>query len=612
MRTRSPLLAGTLVCAALFLTPGCGDDGTTPASDGAGPTAGQDDGSAGGDDSSGGDDGGERVHVGDGGRPSGGDGTSTSAIPREGEALKGFDWSTLFPAGDGWKQFPQELVFNNGAEPDTLDPHIMTGVPEHRITMAMFEGLTGHHPRTLEAVPAVAEWWEISDDGLTYTFHLREGLTWSNGDPLTAEDLRWSWERAMAPTTASQYAYQFYAIKNGREFSDGTIKDFAQVGAKVIDPLTFEVTLHSPTAYFLELTSFETLFPIHRGSFEKHGIQWTRPENFVCNGPFVLSEWRPRDAIVMVPNENYWNRNMVRLTKIVAKPFDDLNTAYNEYIAGKMDWLPDVPQKRIDEVMLDPDYYAWPWLGAYFYRFNTTKAPFDDLRVRQALNLSIDKQSLCLDTLKSGETPATVYVPRAVRDYVDYPTLEGPAYDPAKAKQLLADAGFPGGEGFPDIDLTFNTSERHKQIAEVLSSMWRENLGINVKLRNMEWKVYLEQVRSMDYQMARAGWIGDYVDPNTFLDMFVTDGGNNNTGFASAEYDALIKSASSEPDLAKRGQMLHEAEKILCLEHLPIMPIYDYVKQGVRRSRLQGLQENIRATHPFQWMYMDGPPAQGR
>ena len=381
---------------------------------------------------------------------------------------------------------------------------------------------------------------------------------------------------------------------------------------EVVDEYTFRVTLDSPTAYFLELTSFETLMPVHRATVEKHGLHWTQPANFVGNGPFVVSEWRPRASIIMTPNEKYWNRDFVRLTKIDAKPFDDLNTAFNEYLAGNMDWLPDVPQKRIDEVQMHPDYYAWPWLGSYFYRFNITKPPFDDRRVRLALNLAVNKESLCVDTLKSGEVAATGYVPAAVSEYVDYETLQGHEYDPVKAKALLAEAGYPGGEGFPDVELTYNTSERHKQVAEVITSMWRETLGINLKLRNMEWRVYLEKVDTMDYQTARAGWIGDYVDPNTFLDMFVTDGGNNNTGFANAEYDRLIAAAAREPDLSKRKVLLQKAEKILCVDELPIMPIFYYVKQGVLRPRLKGLQENIRALHPFQFMYMDGPPARGR
>ncbi len=532
-----------------------------------------------------------------------------ATIPRQGAALAEIEWSTMFPAGDGWRAFEQEFVFNNAAEPETLDPHLMTGVPEHSLALALFEGLTSHHPETLQAVPGVAAWWEISRDGLTYTFHLRDDARWSNGDPVTARDFAWSWQRALEPTTASQYAYQFYAVKNAEAFNKGSVKDIADVGFEATDDRTFVVTLAAPTPYFLDLTSFETLMPVHRASVEKHGSTWTRPENFVGNGPFTLAEWKPRDEIVMTPNPHYWNASIVRLTKIRAKAMDDMNTAYNEYLAGSLDWLKAIPQKRVDEVQLHPDYYVWPYLGCYFFRFNVTKEPFDDVRVRRAFNLAVNKESLCVETLKAGQIPATGYVPPGIHGYAG---IQGERYDPAKAKELLAAAGYPGGEGFPEVELVYNTSESHKQACEVISSMWREVLGVNVKLLNMEWKVYLDDVDNLRYQIARAGWIGDYTDPNTFMDMFVTGGGNNNTGWGSPEYDQLIRDAAVEQDAAARAQLFRRAEKILCVEDLPILPLYFYVNQGVLRPRVKGLAENIRDLHPFQYIYLDGPPATGK
>jgi oligopeptide transport system substrate-binding protein len=552
-----------------------------------------------------------RKVVGDAPAADAGDGTALpgDALPRQGEALMDVDWAGMFPAGDGWKEHEQEFVFNNGAEPETLDPHLMTGVPEHTLALALFEGLTAHHPRTLQAMPGVAAWWEISEDGLVYTFHLRDDAKWTNGETVTAEDFRWSWERALSPATASQYAYQLYAVKNAEAFNKGEVKDIAEVGMKALDDVTFEVTLGAPTPYFLDLTSFETLMPVHRATVEKHGLQWTRSENFVGNGPFTLSEWKPRDEIVMTQNEHYWNSGIVRLTKIRAKAMDDMNTAFNEYLAGSMDWLKAIPQKRIDEVQMHPDYYVWPYLGCYFFRFNITRAPFDDVRVRKAFNLAVDKQSLCVDTLKAGQIPATGYVPPGIHGYTG---VQGDDYDPAKAKQLLAEAGFPGGEGFPEVELVYNTSESHKQNCEVISSMWREVLGVNIKLRNMEWKIYLDDVDNLRYQVARAGWIGDYTDPNTFMDMFVTDGGNNNTGFANAEFDQLIRDAAIEQDPGKRAKLFQRGEQILCVEEMPILPLYFYVNQGMLRPRVKGLDENIRDLHPFQFIFMDGPPARTR
>ncbi len=533
---------------------------------------------------------------------------TTGEIPRQGEALKDIDWSTFFPPGDDWEQYDQVFVFNNSAEPETLDPHLMTGVPEHTLALALFEGLTFHHPRTLQALPGIAEWWEISEDGLVYTFHLRDNAKWSNGDPITAEDFRWSWQRALDPATASQYSYQFYAVKNAKDFNEGAIKDFAQVGAKVLDPLTFEVTLAAATPYFLDLTSFETLMPVHRATVEEHGQAWTRVENFVGSGPFTVKEWKPRDEIVMVPNPHYWNGSLTRLKEIHAKALDDRNTSYNQYLAGTIDWMKFVPQKRIDEVQKHPDYYVWPYLGTYFYRFNVTKPPFDDVRVRKAFNLAVNKASLCVDTLKAGQIPATGHVPPGIHGYDG---VKGPDYDPQAAKALLAEAGFAGGEGFPDVELMYNTDEAHKQVAEVIASMWAENLGVNVKLRNMEWKVYLADQRNLDFQISRAGWIGDYTDPNTFMDMFVKGGGNNNTGWANAEHDRLIEAAAQEQDVAKRMAMFKQAETLLCIDEMPILPIYSYVNQGMLRSRVGGLEENIRDLHPFQFIFIDGPPATG-
>ena len=584
---------------AAFLLAGCGDGGSS--SDGGESPADGDTPAA--------DDGGSPADVTNESVPGAGP-TAPEPASFEFDPVKGdIDWQAFFPPGDGWKEHEQVFVFNNSAEPETLDPHLMTGVPEHTLALALFEGLVAHHPTTLQPIPGVAERWELSEDGTVLTFHLRKDAKWTNGDPITAEDFRWSWERALTPATASEYGYQFFAVKNAREFHEGTLKDFGKVGAKAIDDHTFEVTLGAPTPYFLDLCCFETLMPVHRATVEKHGSAWTRPENFVGNGPFTVAEWKPRDEIVMVPNEHYWNRSIVRLTKIRAKALDDANTSFNEYLAGSLDWIKAIPQKRIDEVQMHPDYYVWPYLGTYFFRFNVTEAPFDDVRVRKAFNLSVNKASLCKDILKAGQIPATGYVPPSIHGYE---SVNGPDYDPVEAKRLLAEAGFPAGEGFPAVTLTYNTSESHKQVCEVLSSMWRENLGVNVKLRNMEWKVYLEEVRKLRYQIARAGWIGDYTDPNTFMDMFVKDGGNNNTGWANADYDQAIRAAAVEQDPAKRMALFQKAEKLLIVDEFPILPIYYYVNQGLLRTRVRGLDENVRDLHPFQFIYVDGPPAKGK
>lgn len=533
---------------------------------------------------------------------------ASGAIPHQGETLAKFDWDSFFTPGDGWKKHPQVLVWNNEAEPETLDPAKMTGVTEHNLAMALFEGLCTLHPETLQPIPGVASWWDISADGLVYTFHLRKDAAWSNGDPFTAEDMRWSWERALREPDC-QYKEMFFPIRGAEAFAAaGEKADWGTVGVEVADPHTLRVTLHAPTAYFLELCAFETLMPVHRKSVEANPGDWTQPGKMVANGPFVMELWKPRDRIEMVPNPRWWNRRIVRLERMVVKAIDDQGTSYNEYLAGGVDWIRSVASGKVLDAQLHPDYYVQPYLGTYFFRFNVTKKPFDDPRVRKAFNQAVDKKVICEAVLKAGQIPATGIVSPGIHGY---PELQGLPYDPKRARELLAEAGFPEGKGFPEVDLLFNTSESHKQVCEKLVEMWKTNLGVRVTLRNCEWKVYLKDTRDMQYTVVRGAWIGDYADPNTFLDMWVTDRGNNNTGWSNARYDGLIAAAAKELDQAKRFKLLEEAERLLAVEELPIMPMYYYVNQGLRRPRIQGWHENIRDLHPFQFIWMDGPAAAG-
>jgi oligopeptide transport system substrate-binding protein len=530
-------------------------------------------------------------------------------IPTQGEGLKKIDWTTFFAPGDGWKKWDQVLVWNNDAEPKTLDPGLMTGVPEHNLAIGLYEGLVSLHPETLQPLPGVAEWWEIGKDGLTYTFHLRADAKWSNGDPLTAEDFRWSWARALSPELASQYAEMLYSVDGAEAFNTGVEKDASKLGCVAADAHTFVVKLRAPTPFFLELTAHETLMPVHRATVEKWKAEWTKPEHFVGNGPFVLSEWNPRSSIVLTPNPHWWNRGIVRLTKIVAKPIDEVDTLLNEYLSGGVDWIRQIPARRIDEAQANPDYFVQPYLGSYFFRVNTTKKPFDDPRVRKAFNLAIDKKEICEKGLKAGQIAATGIVPPSMRGYQE---LKGLEYDPKKAKELLAEAGWPDGKDFPEVELLYNNNESHKKVCEMVTAMWREKLGVRVQLLQQEWQAYLQKQQNLDYQIARAGWIGDYADPNTFLDMWVTGRGLNETGWSNKEYDDLLAAAAKEQDLAKRMAMLQRAEHIVCVDEMPIIPIYYYVNQGMIRPRVKGFFENLRDQHPFQYFFIDGAPFKGK
>lgn len=500
----------------------------------------------------------------------------------------------------------QVLRFNNGAEPETLDPAIMTGNPEHMLAMALFEGLTTFDPKTLEPRPGMAESWEVSEDGTTYTFRLRQGAAWSNGDPVTAEDFLFSWRRALDPKTAAQYAYQFYYIRGAKAFNKGDVKEFSRVGVKAPDRRTLVVELVAPTAFFLDLTSFQTYMPVHQNTVQTHQEKWTAPENMVSNGAFLLEEWSPEKRIVLRRNPAYWNAGTVQLREIVAYPYEHMDTAYSLFKQGKIDWMRGIPLQKIDEIKRMPEYQVSPWLATYFYRFNVTKPPFDDARVRKALSMAVNRRSLVRDITRGGQIPALGFVP-PMRGYEE--GVSGPAYDPEKARDLLEEAGYgEGGRPFPKVDLLFNTSESHKQVAEAVTQMWKENLGITVGLYNTEWKVYLDDVTQLNYQIARAGWIGDYTDPNTFLDMFVTGGGNNNTGWSNETYDRLIEEANRELDPGKRMKLFRKAETILVAEELPILPLYFYVKQDLKAHKVQGIHPNVRALHPFTHIYIAETP----
>lgn len=497
----------------------------------------------------------------------------------------------------------QVLIYNNGAEPQYLDPTLMQGVPGHTIALALFEGLTSLHPKTLVPVPGVAKRWDISADARTYTFHLRR-CKWSSGEPLTAHDFVYSWRRALDPKTATFYAEMLYPVHNGEPLNKGKIDDAKQLGVRALDAHTLEVRLEHPLPYFLELTAFATYAPINRHCFEKHGDKWTRPRHMVCNGPFFLAEHRPKERIVMKKNPHYWNAARVVLQEIHALAVDDSETALKMYRAGEVDWIRDIPAVKVAESKDAAEAGAFrytPALGTYFYRFNVTRPPLDDPRVRRALAMAIDRAAIAHYIQRAGQRPARSFVPPV---FMDYTPVEGPPYDPGRARELLAQAGYAQGQGFPELEILYNTSDSHKNIAETIQFMWRTELGVHVNLRNQEWKVYLDSTNRLRYDIARSSWIGDYNDPSTFLDMFITDGGNNRTGWSHPGYDELLRAARREPNTRKRAKLLQQAERILVDAEMPIVPIYFYVYTYLVRPRVRGIYDNFRNVHPFQYIYL--------
>lgn len=497
-----------------------------------------------------------------------------------------------------------------GPEPKTLDPAVATGFLEARILDCLFEGLVGYDPDRYTPIPGVAERWEISPDGRVYTFHLRHDARWSDGAPVRAEDFRYSWKRALDPETASEYAYQLYPIRNAKPFNEGQLQDFGQVGVECPDPLTVRVTLEKPTPYFLEIAGFMTLLPAHRTSIEKHGSDWIKPGKMVSNGPFVLEDWRPNHRIVVQKNPHYWDRGRVRLGRVAVYATNSSITTFNLYEAGVADWIPSVPLHITEAVRTRPDFHAWQQLGTNFIRFNVTGKPFDDVRVRKAFALVIDRDLIVEQVLRCGETPARVFVPPKLAELTGYRSPEGLAFNPDEARRLLREAGFPEGHGFPgNLSLTIAQREDSVHLAEVIREMWKKELGVEIRIAQQEWKVFLDTVHSLQYDLALLGWIGDYQDPNTFLNMFVTGGDQNETGWGKAQYDAWIEGAASEPLSERRWQLFFQAEKMLVEEEAPITVLYHFSNRNLWKPWVKGIGQNLMGMHPMKFLSVEGRPS---
>lgn len=497
----------------------------------------------------------------------------------------------------------QTFRFALGTEPELRDPGTMSGQPDGRFARMMFEGLVTADAQTLEPREGLAYRWELSEDGLTYTFHLRPGLQWSDGTVLNAHDFVYSWRRALSPVTASRNSSLFYAIRDAEPYSKGEILDSTRVGVAAPDDSTFVVTLESPTPYFLTLCTFYTFMPVPRHVIEKHGIAWTRRENLVGNGPFLWTWWRRGDRYEFAPSPTFWNASQVRLKKVVAYTIDDLNTVTNLYKSGAIDWCPSgyIPSQYLPFVRNFADFRHGRYQGTYFYSVNTTRKPFDDARVRRALNLTIDRVAIANDLLKGSRDPWGLIAPSG---YPGYVPPEEVAFDPERARSELAAAGFPGGKGFPGVSILFNTSEDHRRIAEAIQAMWKRELGIEVTLTNQEWGSYLQATSSLQYDVARRSWIGDYLDPNSFLNLLTTGDGNNRTGWSDPAYDELMREASRIQDPAARFALIRRAEAI-ALEASPFLPIYHYSTNELVKPWVKGIHQTALDVHPLTYVWID-------
>jgi oligopeptide transport system substrate-binding protein len=576
---------------------------------------------------------------------------------------------------------PADFTFVNETEIKTVDPHNVTGIPEHRIVESLFEGLTRLDPQTCQPLPGVAESWDTSDDKTVYTFHVREDARWSNGEPVTAEDFVFSYRRFLDPQSAAEYAYLAWYIKNARRYTIGAsgigpgdpvevemnqrsvgslafargevlygkliridgdraervfvvnvdgherrfqvgegsrdgaggiepckqvLLDFREVGVRAIDNRTLEIKLDHPTPYWLSLIAYHAVLPVNRTCVETYGLpQWTFPENIVTNGPYRIEFRRIRDRIRLVKNDEYWDRANVRLEVIDALAITSQVTMFNLFETGKADWIADPPAIVLRELLkpgrerkyLNPK----PFLCTYYYMCNTNRKPLGDVRVRRALALALDREEITRTAVAAGEVAAYSLVPPGMPDY-ESPTLG--EENVAEARRLLAEAGYPDGRGFPKLDILYNTHEAHQTIAQLVRKQWQRNLGINVSTRNEEWASYQSEIRQQEYNIARRGWVGDYIDPSTYLDIMVTGCENNNTGWSNAEYDRLILSARTELDEARRIELFRRAERIV-MDELPIIPIYYYVCKSMVKPYVRGFYGNLLDNHPLRAIWID-------
>ncbi len=501
------------------------------------------------------------------------------------------------------------MIVGNGAEPSDLDPQTITGVPERNITATLFEGLTRSDPETLEARPGVAKNWEVSKDGLTYTFHLREDVTWSDGEPLDAHDFYASWHRMLAPQLGSDNSDQLYDVVNAEAFHKGQIKDFSKVGFRVIDDLTLEIKLNHPASFLLKTMASRTWVPVPSHVLEKFGDHlipgspWTRPGNIVGNGPFVLKEWKPHSYIEVERNPRYWNRDAVKLNGIRFIPMENQPAEEAAFRSGQLHKTERVPLTKIAVYRRDaPEkLHIHPYSGVYFFNFNVNEPPFDNVLVRRALAMAVDRESLVENVTLAGEIPAYHFTPEGIGGYVSRARTK---LDFDEARRLLTEAGYPEGKGLPPITLLYNTSENHRVIAEAIQQTWKHELGIDIKLENQEWKVYLDNMQHGFFQMSRAGLIMDPYDPSQFLRVFTSDNGFNRTGWADPEYDRLYDEVMNTADETIRMELMQQMEKILT-DAMPILPVYYYTNQYLMDPSVKGWADNLLGLGPYERVWLE-------
>jgi oligopeptide transport system substrate-binding protein len=492
-----------------------------------------------------------------------------------------------------------------GGSMEFLDPARIAETAGHHLMMNVFEGLYVYNRGDGPPVPSMAQSREVTPDGLTWTFHLRPGVTWSDGKPLTAQDFVWSWRRVLDPKTASRAAQLLWFIAGAQAFNEGAVTDPETVAVHALDDHTLQVKLKNPTPFFDQLLCEMPYVVTPRHTVEQWGDHWTDPAHIVSNGPFLLADHQPRKISVLKKNPRYWDAGSVWLEKATIFHTESEQTAFDWYEVGKTQWHGDVslPLDKVPALRDQGrvDFRTDPKLCSYYFSMRVDRPPFDDPRVRRAVAMAIDKERLALHVLKGGQPVATGGVPDLFVKTHGYHVLPGDPFDPEKARALLAEAGHPRGLGLPPIELYYNTGEGHRVIAEYVQRNLQENLGVRVQLANMEWGTLLKTLLSGQFSIGRSSWCADYPDPLTFLEVFQSDSKANYSGYKSKEYDGVLDAIKAEPDPQKRNGLLRRAEEIL-LRDLPLLPMYHYTWSYLVKPYVLGYEQHMQDQHPLKYI----------
>lgn len=507
------------------------------------------------------------------------------------------------------------ISYNLATDPRTIDPQLNTAVDGSIVASNIFEGLFMEGDDG-KLVPAAAESVEVSPDGKVYTFKLKENGKWSDGKPVKAQDFVYSWKRGLTPDTGMEYAYMLFYLKNGEKFYNGEVTE-EEIGVKAIDDNTLEVTLENATPYFLSLTSLPSYFPL-REDVVKDNPSWAiDAKTYIGNGPFKIKSWSPKENILLVPNENYWGKNDVKLDELRFDIIVDDKTYLNAFKAGEVDIIDSPPASEIPSLLASGEGKIYPYLGTYFYVVNVSGNNSNpevvkflgNPKVRKALALGLNKKLIVEEVTKAGQLPARSFVPEGIVATDGNDFTKNSAYLPGEgdvelAKKLMTEAGYTTPESIPKLTFTFNTGDGHAMVAQAVQDMWKKNLGVDVDLKNEEWAVFQTTRNNKNYDIARHGWIADYNDPMNFLDLWVTGGGNNVSGYSNPEYDNLIKEAQKENDPEKRTALLHKAENIL-MDDMPIIPLYYYTSVVAANPKVKGWVKSPLGGYHFKKAYVE-------